>query len=344
MRGAHGRRDSPGLVHGQQLLEEQLRLPRASLLGLRRRRGSADRPPACLDEWASTDGGALYARETLGVHVSPTGDDTRVRALGRSHGTGEKLLAVGDEFQQLRLLRYPCLSAPSDEDAAGRAVGGHAAPLSAVRFSFNDRYVLSAGGEDLSVFVWRVRTAPSALTAATGAGDGAAAETGATRGRPGGGAAVAGGGDAVDNTDDEEGEEDEEEDSDVESAVGFGAAPKDKPKSAEAAESDDDDDDDDVFVAEEPSAGEQLGALKPWHAAIKPPTNAPPPEEVDCSPPSEELELSWVYGFRGYDTRRVAAWVGRRAGGDGDVGGGGGAGGGAKMSIPQRPWWSCMIR
>ena len=165
------------------------------------------------------------------------------------------------------------------------------------------------------------------------AGDGAAAETGATRGEPGG-AAVAGGGDAVDNTDDEEGEEDEEEDSDVESAVGFGAAPKDKPKSAEAAESDDDDDDDDVFVAEEPSAGEQLGALKPWHAAIKPPTNAPPPEEVDCSPPSEELELSWVYGFRGYDTRRVAAWVGRRAGGDGGVGGGGGAGGGAKIVYP----------
>ena len=165
--------------------------------------------------------------------------------------------------------------------------------------------------------------------------DGAAAETGATRGRTGGGgAAVAGGGDAVDNTDDEEGEEDEEEDSDVESAVGFGAAPKDKPKSAEAAESDDDDDDDDVFVAEEPSAGEQLGALKPWHAAIKPPTNAPPPEEVDCSPPSEELELSWVYGFRGYDTRRVAAWVGRRAGGDGGVGGGGGAGGGAKIVYP----------
>ena len=36
----------------------------------------------------------------------------------------------------------------------------------------------------------------------------------------------------------------------------------------------------DVFVAEEPSAGEQLGALRPWLAAIKAPTNAPPPELV----------------------------------------------------------------
>ena len=35
-----------------------------------------------------------------------------MRAIGRTHGTAERLLAVGDEFQTLRLLRYPCLRPP----------------------------------------------------------------------------------------------------------------------------------------------------------------------------------------------------------------------------------------
>ena len=257
------------------------------------------------------DGGALYTRETLGVHVSADGADTRVRAIGVSHGTAGRLMAVGDEFQQLRLSSYPSLT-PSAAEGVHSCVG-HAAPLSAVRFSFNDRYVISAGGEDLTVFVWRVQPATSALTAATPTVT-AAAETGLTQdstalptaagGGRGGSAASAVAGSGFES---DEGEEDDSDDSDVESSVGFGGAPKSKPRGPVA---DDESDDDDVFVAEEASAGEQLGALKPWHAAIKAPTNAPPPEAIDCSPPEDELDLSWIYGFRGFDTRRAALWAG----------------------------------
>lgn len=51
--------------------------------------------------------------------------------------------------------------------------------------------------------------------------------------------------------------------------------------------------------------GEQLAAVPPWRGAIYPPTDAP---AMDATPPPESLRLSWVYGFRGYDTRRTALW------------------------------------
>ena len=77
---------------------------------------------------------------------------------------------------------------------------------------------------------------------------------------------------------------------------------KDKGASGEA------EDDEDVFVVEDPSTGENLGAVKPWRAAIYAPTAAA--GNLDCSPPDDTLELSWVYGFRGFDTRRAALWAG----------------------------------
>ena len=64
-------------------------------------------------------------------------------------------MATGDEQQKLRLFRRAdcavCAAAPS------LAYAGHAGGLSAVRFSHDDRYVLSVGGEDLCAFVWRIR-------------------------------------------------------------------------------------------------------------------------------------------------------------------------------------------
>lgn len=259
-------------------------------------------------EWASSDGGALYSKETAGVHMTSKGQDAKVRALGRSHGTGEKLLAVGDEYQQLRLLRYPCVAAPADEASVVRV--GHAAALSAVRFSFNDRYVLSAGGEDLTVFVWRLGPPPAAKTADTAR----SAETGETTATSSVADTAAGGDAAPSPTkggvgaydgDEEEGEVEDDDDSDVEADI-----ERDLPlKSRPTGGADVHDEDDDAFVAEEPSAGEQLGALKPWLAAIKPPTNAPPAGEIDCTPPDDRLDLEWVYGFRGFDTRRAALWA-----------------------------------
>lgn len=111
-------------------------------------------------------------------------------------------------------------------------------------------YILTAGGEDLTVCVWRLRAAASARTAGTGA----AGTTGATAVVPGGELAHA----AAPEIDSDGGEEDDEDDSDVECAVSRNLELKEKTRQR-GPDHGDDDDDDDVFIAEDPSEGEQLG-------------------------------------------------------------------------------------
>ena len=83
-----------------------------------------------------------YAPETIGVHLPvPPAEggeplEQKVCALGSSHGTGDRLLAVGDLFQQLRLHRYPCLQPPSTAERNDDEGRGHASALSSVRFSY----------------------------------------------------------------------------------------------------------------------------------------------------------------------------------------------------------------
>ena len=66
-------------------------------------------------------------------------------------------VATGDEQQKLRLFRRADCAVGAA--APSHAYAGHAGVLSAVRFSYDDRYVLSVGGEDLCAFVWRIRGA-----------------------------------------------------------------------------------------------------------------------------------------------------------------------------------------
>ena len=89
-----------------------------------------------------------YAPETIGVHLPvPPAEggeplEQKVCALGSSHGTGDRLLAVGDLFQQLRLHRYPCLQPPSTAERNDDEGRGHASALSSVRFSYKTPTVL----------------------------------------------------------------------------------------------------------------------------------------------------------------------------------------------------------
>ena len=260
-------------------------------------------------EWAASDGGVLFGSDTLGVHAATDGSETLVRAVGSSHGTRERLLATGDEYQQLRLMRYPCTAPVA---IGGPCCTGHASALSAVRFSFNDRHVLTAGGEDLTIFVWRLQGAAAAPTASTAAsGETGATATAATAGAAGATSVAGEVGPNRASIEEEDEGEDEDEDSDVE--VDLRDLPaKDKGRRAGGGEDDEDEDEDEGFTVADPMAGDQLGSVKPWQASIFAPTNAPP---LDSTPPDETLRLDWVYGFRGFDTRRAALWLG--GGGDG---------------------------
>ena len=79
----------------------------------------SEQPRLATLEWAASDAGALYARETRGVHVGADGEDMRVRALGFSHGATDRLLAAGDDFQRVRLLRLA--NDPSSKTKASSA-------------------------------------------------------------------------------------------------------------------------------------------------------------------------------------------------------------------------------
>jgi microtubule-associated protein-like 6 len=77
-------------------------------------------------------------------------DGSDIHAAHRS--PDGRLLVTCDEFRKVNLFRHPC----GPGSAACRAVAAHASRVGAVRFSADGRYVISIGGPDLSVLVWKV--------------------------------------------------------------------------------------------------------------------------------------------------------------------------------------------
>ena len=72
--------------------------------------------------------------------------------VGGAHlAPGGALLATCDDFRKVNLFRFPCAPA-----AACRSVAAHAAHVPLVRFTADGAHLLSVGGPDLCVMVWRV--------------------------------------------------------------------------------------------------------------------------------------------------------------------------------------------
>ncbi|TYZ57872.1 hypothetical protein PybrP1_010272 [[Pythium] brassicae (nom. inval.)] len=80
-------------------------------------------------------------------------DGTDVNALDRSKD-GE-LLATGDDVGKVKLFRYPCAL----EKAACVELRGHGSHVTNVRWSPLDHFLVSVGGNDRCVFVWKHETA-----------------------------------------------------------------------------------------------------------------------------------------------------------------------------------------
>ena len=62
----------------------------------------------------------------------------------------QKIIATGDDFSLVKLFRCPCVR----EHAEYKAYGGHSSHIPKIRFTPNDQYLISVGGNDKSVFVW----------------------------------------------------------------------------------------------------------------------------------------------------------------------------------------------
>ncbi|XP_040916204.1 echinoderm microtubule-associated protein-like 1 isoform X6 [Toxotes jaculatrix] len=98
-------------------------------------------------EWASSTC-------TLGFQVFglwPDGSDgTDINAVCRS--SDKSLLVTGDDFGKVHLFSYPC----SQFRAPSHFYGGHSSHVTNVNFLYDDSYLVSTGGKDMSVMQWRI--------------------------------------------------------------------------------------------------------------------------------------------------------------------------------------------
>ncbi|XP_005477112.1 echinoderm microtubule-associated protein-like 1 isoform X7 [Oreochromis niloticus] len=91
---------------------------------------------------------------TLGFQVFglwPDGSDgTDINAVCRSND--KSLLVTGDDFGKVHLFSYPC----SQFRAPSHVYGGHSSHVTNVTFLYEDSYLVSTGGKDMSVMQWRI--------------------------------------------------------------------------------------------------------------------------------------------------------------------------------------------
>ena len=104
------------------------------------------------EEWATWT-------TTLGWPVQgifkPSWDGTDINAVDRSNDDHckpmMKLLASADDEGKVRVLEYPCTIANS-KSVEGK---GHSSHVTNVKFTRNDKFILSTGGEDQTVIQWK---------------------------------------------------------------------------------------------------------------------------------------------------------------------------------------------
>ena len=63
-----------------------------------------------------------------------------------------RLVVTADEFRKINIFRYP--SGPGS--AACRSAAAHASHVGCVRFTADGKHLVSVGGPDLAVLVWKV--------------------------------------------------------------------------------------------------------------------------------------------------------------------------------------------
>ena len=85
----------------------------------------------------------------------PLTDGSDINAVDRSNKKTPDdyyLVASADDKSLVKLFRYPCVDVGS-KPFEGK---GHSSHVTAVRFSKDDKYLFSAGGNDTCIFQWRV--------------------------------------------------------------------------------------------------------------------------------------------------------------------------------------------
>ncbi|XP_046848411.1 echinoderm microtubule-associated protein-like 6 [Xenia sp. Carnegie-2017] len=96
--------------------------------------------------WASWT--SVLGTEVIGIWPK-NADSADVNCSNLSHSGNA--LATGDDFGFVKLFQFPV----TEKFAPFKLYIGHSAHVTNVRFSHDDRFLLSTGGDDSSVFVWK---------------------------------------------------------------------------------------------------------------------------------------------------------------------------------------------
>ncbi|KAL6102152.1 eml6 [Pungitius sinensis] len=91
---------------------------------------------------------SILGDEVLGIWPR-NADKAEVNCACVSHAGVN--VVTGDDFGLVKLFDFPC----TEKFAKHKRYLGHSAHVTNIRFSHEDRYVISTGGDDCSVFVWK---------------------------------------------------------------------------------------------------------------------------------------------------------------------------------------------
>jgi WD40 repeat protein/Ca2+-binding EF-hand superfamily protein len=98
------------------------------------------------EEWASWS--CTIGWPVQGVYP-PCADGTDVNSVCRNKT--KEVIATADDFGMVKLFRYPCL-----KGSLFSKYVGHSSHVTGVDFTYNDKYLISIGGNDKSIFQWSV--------------------------------------------------------------------------------------------------------------------------------------------------------------------------------------------
>ena len=108
-----------------------------------------DQPSAVKDAWWAT-WTCPYGWPVQGIWSEKI-DGTIVTSVARSHSWKQvPTIGVTDNFGRVRLFNYPCVNIGSPD----KCYKGHSDNVTNIKFSHDDAYCITIGGDDKSIFIW----------------------------------------------------------------------------------------------------------------------------------------------------------------------------------------------
>ena len=100
---------------------------------------------------------SVYGWAVQGIWKNHMRAGTEINMVDRSNNKfyGEyHALAAVDDYGELQVYKYPCVQ-PEAQSVMAR---GHSSFVSNVKWSADDQYIITTGGEDQTIIMWRVET------------------------------------------------------------------------------------------------------------------------------------------------------------------------------------------